>query len=240
MGELDGSINVTNNITYLDMMQLSDSFFPTGLFATSSGLESLFLEKKITDVKGLTEFNKICLEQQIGPCDCIILSNVTDMCKSENHSEIKYADSLCGAMKSVKESREASFRSGIQLARCVKEFQKNNDTLNWYWGEIQDGNMTGTYPVSFAVCCSALDIEIEKSLLMFLYGFVASTAGAALRLGMIQHFESQKMIHELKPLMVKIAHNSIAKSLDDIWQFSPQIEINQMHHEEMDSRMFIT
>ena len=31
----------------LHVMQLSDSFFPTGLFATSNGLETLFFDKKI-------------------------------------------------------------------------------------------------------------------------------------------------------------------------------------------------
>ena len=30
----------------LGVIQLSDSFFPTGLFATSNGLEFLFAEKK--------------------------------------------------------------------------------------------------------------------------------------------------------------------------------------------------
>lgn len=224
----------------LDMMQLSDSFFPTGLFATSSGLESLFLNKKVTTITELVEFNTTCLEQQLGPGDCVILANVIDLCASKMYKEIREADALCSAMKPIKEIREASFRSGIQLARCVREFQDDDKVLKWYWQEIQDSHITGVYPVSFAVCCNALGIAKERSSLMMLYGFVASVAGAALRLGMIEHFESQKMIHELKPLISKIARESSAKSLEDIWQFSPQIEINQMFHEEVDSKMFIT
>lgn len=224
----------------LDVMQLSDSFFPTGLFATSSGLESLFLNKKVTTLGELIEFNRTCLEQQVGPGDCVVLANAIDLCASEMYGEIREADTLCSAMKAIRETREASSRSGVQLARCVREFQDGDKVLGWYWGEIQDGRLTGVYPVSFAVCCNALGITKDRASLMLLYGFVASTAGAALRLGMIQHFESQKMIHELKPLISKIAKQSSAKSLEDIWQFSPQIEINQMSHEEMDSKMFIT
>lgn len=224
----------------LDVMQLSDSFFPTGLFATSSGLESLFLNKKVATVGDLIEFNRTCLEQQVGPGDCVVLANAVDLCASEMYGKIRDVDSLCSAMKTIRETREASFRSGIQLARCVREFQCDDIVMSWYWEEIQNGSVTGVYPVSFAVCCNALGITKEKSALMLLYGFVASTAGAALRLGMIQHFESQKMIHELKPLISKIAKESSAKSLEDIWQFSPEIEINQMSHEEMDSKMFIT
>jgi urease accessory protein len=75
---------------------------------------------------------------------------------------------------------------------------------------------------------------------MLLYGFVVSNVGAALRLGMIQHFEGQKIIHNLKPLMTKIVKENSNKAIEEMWQFSPQIEINQMSHEEMDSKMFIT
>lgn len=227
------------SISELSMMQLSDSFFPTGLFATSNGLEKLFLDKKITNVNELEKFNVTIIEHQVGPSDCVILANVIESHNLDKFDQIIKMDSLYSAMKSVKESREASMRSGIQLVKCIREFQCDK-ILNQYWQNIQNENLTGVYPVSFGVCCSALNIPKEKSLLMYLYGFVASIAGAALRLGMIDHFESQKMIHKLKPLVVKTAKESLTKSLDEIWQFSPQLEINQMAHEDMDLKMFVT
>lgn len=223
----------------LSVMQLSDSFFPTGLFATSNGLESLFLDKKITNVTDLIKYAKTCIKYQIGPSDCVILSNCIKLCKLKEHDKIKELDEICCAMKTIKETREASLRSGIQLARCVREFQ-NDNTLNWYWQEIQEGSVTGVYPVSFAICCNALQISKDKAELMFLYSFVSSMSGAALRLGMIQHFESQRVIHELKSDIIDIIKENSTKSIQDIWQFSPQIEINQMRHESMDTKMFIT
>ena len=41
----------------LGVMQLSDSFFPTGIFATSNGLEFLFTEKKIQGDRKSTRLN---------------------------------------------------------------------------------------------------------------------------------------------------------------------------------------
>ena len=41
----------------LGVMQLSDSFFPTGIFATSNGLEFLFTEKKIHGMTDLIRVN---------------------------------------------------------------------------------------------------------------------------------------------------------------------------------------
>jgi len=223
----------------LGLMQLSDSFFPTGLFAASNGLESLFVNEKITTPSELIEFNRVCIQQQVGPLDCVVAANACDFAARSDYEKITELDSVCSAIRTVKETREASFRSGIQLARCVKEFQESGP-LSWYCGEIRNSNVTGVYPVSFGLCCNAMGIKRQRASLMLLYGFVVSNVGAALRLGMIQHFEGQEIIHALKPLMAGVAEESSGRTVQEIWQFSPQIEINQMSHEGMDSKMFIT
>jgi urease accessory protein len=75
---------------------------------------------------------------------------------------------------------------------------------------------------------------------MLLYGFVVSVIGAALRLGILQHLDGQKIIHELKPFILVSVKENMDKPLSSIWQFAPAIDIIQMKHEQMDSRMFIT
>jgi urease accessory protein len=62
----------------LGVMQLSDSFFPTGIFATSNGLEFLFKENKIQCMTDLIEIIETIINQQIGPSDCVALANVID------------------------------------------------------------------------------------------------------------------------------------------------------------------
>ncbi len=75
---------------------------------------------------------------------------------------------------------------------------------------------------------------------MLLYGFTVSVVGAALRLGLIQHLESQKIIHDVKSTITQTIKNNEDKSVFDMWQFTPQLDIVQMSHEKMDSKMFIT
>ena len=223
----------------LDIMQLSDSFFPSGLFTNSNGIESLFFEKKIQTVDQLVELNQVYIEQQIGPVDCVILANAYDACERQDFGKLQELDFLCTSMRTVKETRDASIRSGIQLAKCVKEFQ-DSKILNWYYDSINENKVSGVYPVSFAICCETLGITKQKSLLMLLYGFVVSNVGAALRLGMIQHFEGQKIVHQLKPIIIKSVNENIKKNSQEVWQFCPQLEVNQMKHEIMDSKMFVT
>ena len=76
--------------------------------------------------------------------------------------------------------------------------------------------------------------------MMILYGFTVGIVGAALRLGLIQHLEGQKIIHSIKPIISQTVKEYSNKSLLEIWQFAPQADIFQMSHEKMDSKMFIT
>ncbi len=94
--------------------------------------------------------------------------------------------------------------------------------------------------MAFAISCNALKIKKEKSMTMFLYGFTVGIVGAALRLGLIHHFEGQKIIHSIKPIISKTIKEYSNKSLFEMWQFAPQVDIVQMSHEKMDSKMFIT
>jgi len=224
----------------LAVMQLSDSFFPTGLYATSNGLEFLFSNNEIKGIEDIKNMIKVNIEQQIGPSDCIALSNTFTNAEKKNFKKIIQADEIAFIMKPIKEIRKASVNSGIQLVKCVSEFVKDDDMLNEYQKAIKEKRIHGIFPVAFAICCNALKIRKEKSLTMLLYGFTVSVIGAALRLGLIQHLEGQKIIHEIKPIIIKTIKENSNKSLFDMWQFAPQFDIIQMSHEKMDSKMFIT
>ncbi len=106
----------------LGVMQLSDSFFPTGIFATSNGLEFLFTEKKIQGMTDLVEIIRTNIIQQIGPSDCVALANAFDSASKHDFDKVSEADNIVFATKSIKEIRDASVRSGVQLIKCVSEF----------------------------------------------------------------------------------------------------------------------
>ena len=225
----------------LGVMQLSDSFFPAGIFATSSGIEFLFSKKKIRDANELAEIIKSSITQQVGPMDCVALSAVFDSAERGNFDEVSETDNVVFASKLIKETRESSVRSGIQTAKCVAEFATDDRMLNQYMESLEKKMIHGVFPVAFAICCNALKIKKEKSMSMMVYGFVVGVVGAALRLGMIQHFEGQKIIHQTKPIIAEVVREySCSKSVSRMWQFAPQMDIVQMSHEKMDSKMFIT
>lgn len=220
------------------MLQLADSFFPAGTYTMSNGLEALSKSKKI-DAGQLQSLIRTHLERQVGPADCCALGAAHESAKAGDIEGILQADWALCATKLVEEVRNASARSGANLVRCVAAFS-SDALLAKYAGAVNEKKASGMYPVALGVACAALQIPKHESGAMFLYSFCVGMAGAALRLGVIDHVAAQKMLHELRPALVAIVEENIGKPLDLMWQFAPGIDITQMEHERLDSKMFIT
>ena len=234
------SIEKEISVDEISILQLSDSFFPTGMYATSSGLEALFYSKKIKHVNELRDLIKVYVEHQIGPTDCTALGNSYEYAKRSDLERLIEVDQTIFSMKLIQEIRETSTRSGTQLLRCMSYFITDNELLNKYQEAIKNRQASGVYPVALAVASSTLNIPKRKAGLMMIYAFSVSIVGAALRLGMLQHFDGQKIIHELKPNILETVNNNIDRPLMSMWRFAPGIDIVQITHERMGSKMFIT
>lgn len=232
----------------ISVMQLADSFFPTGMYTTSNGLEMFFYNKRVKSVEDLRNLLTVFLKQQIGPADCVALGNAYQASKESDLDRLVEIDNTIFAMRLIKEIREASVRSGIQLIRCLSKIvsnkkvsnNSNHSILELYDNAIRSKKAHGIYPVALALAGSILDIPKRKAGLTLLYSFSISVIGAALRLGMLNHFEGQVIIDDLKPLMVSIVNENIDKPLSSMWQFAPEIDVMQMMHERFATKMFIT
>ena len=229
----------------LGMMQLSDSFFPTGMYSMSNGLEAIFYNEArkkaiMNNTQGLTELISTFLENQIGPADCTAFGNAYECARRSDLEKLLEADRTIHAMKLVEEVRNASARSGTQLLRCINSFVKDSKILSHYLDAIKEGRAFGPYPVALAVAASVFAIPKRKACLMMLYSFSVSMVGAALRLGTLQHDDGQKVINELKPVISKTVSTYVDRSLEGIWQFAPGLDIINIEHEQMISKMFIT
>jgi len=220
-------------------MQLFYSFFPSGLYTLSNGLETIFDEKRASSEGDVYDFLEVTLEQQLGPADSVALSNAYDCAKSKDISGIIRCDNVLYSMKLIQESRAASCRAGSQMLKCIVAISSDS-FLKSYSEKISKNDSPGTHPVVAGVCSFAMGIKKEQARQMMMYGFCVSTTGAALRLGMIDHIQSQKILHKIKPKIQQTLEKFVDTKINDCWQFSPQYDLIQMTHENKFSKMFIT
>src|SRR5215212_1605036 len=156
----DGSIIM--DAADLSMLQLSDSFFPTGMYSMSNGLEAIFYSGKKMKAEELLELIATLLRYQIGPADCTALGNAYEHAAKFNLPQLLEVDRAIFSMKLVQEIRDASIRSGTQLVRCIRSFSDNR-ILCQYEDAIRSGRAFGPYPVALAVAATAFLIPKRKA-----------------------------------------------------------------------------
>ena len=90
------------SIEELSMLQLSDSFFLSGMYTMSNGLEALFYSKKIKTANELRDLIKVYLEHQISPADCTALGN-SEYAQNSNLQKLIQGDQTIYSMKLIQE-----------------------------------------------------------------------------------------------------------------------------------------
>ncbi len=227
------------------LMQLSDSFFPSGMFSMSGGLESFVNLNKICNSDDVQKFIIEQIEFQLLPCDCAVLSITIDGVKNNDLEKIVEIDNKYYSMKLAKEVRNSSIRSGKQIFNCLKHIildsKDNNDMINQFDKKIELNETPCTYPVALAITAVYFKIPPQSVMRILLYSFSSSVVSAAIRLGVIQHLVAQKILLSLSENINSIISKTTnEKSVNDVWQLTPLTEIYQMKHEHYESRMFIT
>lgn len=219
-------------------MQLSDSFFPTGMYSTSSGLETLFRNGRVKTPKGFERLASSYLRTQVGPADCVALGNAHTAARASDLPRVEEIDKRLFAMKLQAETREASTRMGRQLVRSVRGFSKDG-FLGRYWRSVSAGRAPGTQPVALGVVSAAVGVEREDAASVLLYSSLVALVGAGVRLGIIDHVRAQAIIYSSRETVVELSRNS-ARDMGSVRQFFPALEIAQMEHERAEERMFAT
>ncbi|HXV45768.1 MAG TPA: urease accessory UreF family protein [Nitrososphaera sp.] len=218
------------------LMQLADSFFPSGIFGLSGGMESLVKTGRVKNGNDILGFIRQQIKFQLVPCDCAVLLEVMGAAKKRNIARGAAADNRCYSMKLVREVRTASARSGRQLLNCLVNMTDNKFAKKFY-AKVEAKESAGTFPASLAVAASALGIPEKSALRMMLYSYCVSIVGSAVRLGVITHIEGQRILMQIAG---DVNSTEPRRNMNELWQLTPLAEILQMQHEQDDSRMFIT
>jgi urease accessory protein len=225
------------------LMQLADSFFPSGMFGLSNGLESLVKHNRIKNERDVLKFIEQQIEFQLVPCDCIIFLIAMEATKNESLEELVGADNRFYSMRLARETRNTSTRSGSQILNCIirMTIDRNKSKIaNEFQKKIISDEAAGTYPVCLGIAASLLGIPIQSGIRMLLYSFSQSVIAAAIRLGIIEHISGQKILALLSNKINSVSKNIKKEPLCNIWQLTPLTDIFQMIHEHDSSNMFIT
>ncbi|PYN01663.1 MAG: hypothetical protein DME08_01420 [Candidatus Rokuibacteriota bacterium] len=220
----------------LAVLQFADGLFPSGGFAHSFGLETYAQTGAIRDASGVGEFLRAQLEGSTGPADAVAAACAVRRAREADLAGSVEIDQRLDAMKWVPEFRAGSLQMGRQTARVAEA------TGDAFMAElahaIDDGGTPGHHAVVFGAALGRHDVDPELVAAAYLHSTAALLVNAALRLVAVGQLEGQRLLASLRPLIGRLAHEAAIAEPDEMWSFTPALEIAGVRHGGLDARMF--
>jgi urease accessory protein len=224
----------------LSLLQLSDSAFPSGRYTLSYGLEALVQSGYLTvpgEHSTLIRLLGDTIRFGAAPSDGLALA-----CAHRAVRELELltqVDARLTAVKLPREVREASTRTGrAVLAAATAAI--GGSALHEYADRVRGGGSPGNHAVVVGVVSASLRVPRLDAVVGELYAFSSGWAGAAVRLGLVDHRGAQALLHQARPAIAAAALEVIGRDAGQISSCTPFLDVMAMRHEHAELRLFAT
>lgn len=229
----------------LALMQLADSFFPSGAYTLSHGLESLVQSGVVETAEDVEAFVRLLLLNKIGPMDLVAIAHVHSASQNNNMPLIQDIDARLFAQTPIEKTRVAQRQSGRALLMVAGKTWPH-EQLDWLSQQTAKGEISCLHPIVFAVVARVAGLSMQETALAFTHGFTTGLLGAAIRLGAVGHLEAQQVRLRLANDIATICRRyegqfslgKTAPKLEDMWTCTPLIDLAQMRQAKLSRRLF--
>jgi urease accessory protein len=228
---------MTDLAALLAIFQFADGLFPSGGFAHSLGLETYAQAGLVRDAAGLAEFIRAHLEGSAGPTDAVAVALATAAGRDGDAEACLEIDRRLDAMKTVPELRAASRQMGAQTARAAAAVGADA-YLQTLARAIDDDATAGHHAVVFGAVTGRAGAAPETAAAAYLHSTAALLVGAGLRLLPVGQIDGQRVLAAMRPRIARLAARAAAADLDDMWSFTPGLEIAGIRHAGLEGRLF--
>jgi urease accessory protein len=226
--------------SFAKALQISDTFFPVGMFNFSHGFESFVQEEMVTDEGDVVALLGDILSHQIAPADCVALANGYRAAEQSDLNALLLIDEMLYAMKLTIESRECSVKTGKCLLSNILLMVPGNSILGDFNKKVSAGASPGNYAIALGLGGYLMGITCSEVMMIELYSFCVSLISAAMKLVQLDHYTAIKIINDLQPLLVDTIKENIHKAPDEMYSCAPLVDIMSIKHEQATVRMFLS
>jgi len=213
------------------ILQLADSGFPVGGFVHSAGLEAAV---QSGEVRGADSLEWFCAEaaRQAAYGGLPFIHGIYD-----NPARLPELDALSDAFLSNHVANRASRNQGRAfLSACERSFDLAS------FAEIRERVKTHKLRQHFAplfgAAAHALRLPLEDTRQLFLFSNVRALMSSAVRLNVVGPYVSQQIQVRLVPSLDNLLDQTEHLRPESAAQTAPLVEICQMAHDRLYSRLF--
>ena len=211
------------------LWQLIDSAFPSGGFAHSWGLEAAYQAGEIDSEPALRRF----VRDNLWQTGHAVLPLVT--AAHRDPARLASLDATCDAFLTNAVANRASRQQGRAfLSACARVWP--SPPLTALDGRARAG--CGHYAPAAGAALRVLDVSIDESQRLVLFGASRGVLASAIRLGIIGPFRAQQLQHECSAWIADVLATCRSRGPDDLTQTAPIADLLQSAHDRLYSRLF--
>ena len=225
-----------NTLSLLTGLRFVDSFFPSGGYAFSSGLEAAVQGGVVRNAEELSRFVVESLTTGIGEREAVAVGLAHDSFVSGVLEVALQADHELDAMKLGRESRAASRQMGRQVIRLAAEQTHRHRLIDDYLATVEADRTPGHMAVSLGLTLAAAGWSKEDTIASFLYQVATGYVAAAMKLLPIGQREGQRLLDGWTEVIERVSQQAAQQR--ELHSWSPIHDIYAMRHSRLESRLF--
>ncbi len=226
-------MNSLDPAALLLLMQLSSPALPVGGFSYSEGIESAVDAGWISDEQTASAWICDQLELSLARSDLSVLGEAVKAWRIFDTPRLK---SLNDWIIQTRESSEARLQTE-QMGRSLVEWIKNQDVVDQLRLDALNA-LSPTWPLSFALVVSSLNVEITDCLLAYAFSWAENMVQASIKSVPLGQKSGQRILATLRQKIPEAVQYALALSDNDRQTFTPGLAILSSLHETQYSRLF--
>jgi len=225
-----------NTLSLIQGLRFVDSFFPSGGFAFSSGLEAAVKDGAVRDGKELARYGEDLLVLGIGRREAIAVAVAHQAAMTGRLAPALAVDRALEALKLGRDSRLASRQMGRQVIKVAAEQLHDHRPLLEYRKAVEEARSPGHVPVAVGLTLAACGWSRQDTVAAFLYQTAQGMVSAAMKLLPVGQQQGQQLLAGWGPMIAQVSHRATPQAGLASW--SPIHDIYAMRHARLESRLF--
>ena len=226
----------------LTMLHLTDSALPTGGFSHSLGLEN-YLQRDIVNSPDTFSRWMYAYIRQASFNDALVAKLTAEAVRqphAEAVKELTQLDALAHTTLVPRQIREANASMGARMVKIIEVAVPDHPLVQWYAEAVRDGQAYGCPALAHGLALSTVGLDTEMVVRSYLMQTTASLTQNAIRGIPIGQNAGQKVLVGSYPVIEEAVTITMGHGYLDLGAAAPGLEIAQMQHESLRSRMFMS
>lgn len=225
-----------DTLSLIHGLRFVDSFFPSGGYAFSSGLEAAVQGGAVKDSDQLGRYVEDLLRGGMSRREVLAAKVANRAGVTGVVAKAIELDRDLEATKIGREARVASRQMGRQILKIAADQLRDKPVVEAYRDAVEADRAPGHLAVSFGLTLGTCGWNAQETAVAFLYQTAVGFVSAGMRLSPLGQFEGQRVLGEWLPLIDRISREVDETLPMSSW--SPIQDIYAMRHGRLEWRLF--